>query len=227
MPPPVAQQPLNSSEGPSPVECELAHLFAHPSSVLSVAASSQHLFTGTLASYSDAVEAVINVWSLETYGLVKQLKGHSRSISNMCLSADQRFLFSSSKDGTVRVRTLFLRGCQCHVACCMLHDDVIIFFLLVLKIWSTEDLRCRSVLETPSNMGDVFSVTYLNSQGILAMACQNTSIMLVQLQDGVVVDSGGSSVRLDERSAKVKIFIYFYFTSPFALEGLSLRSFEH
>lgn len=53
-------------------------------------------------------------------------------------------------------------------------------------------------------MGDVFSVTHFGERNILALACQNTSILLVQLSEGIVMDAGGVSVPLDERSVKVR-----------------------
>jgi len=72
-------------------------------------------------------------------------------------------------------------------------------------------------------MGDVFSVTYLQSKNALAMACQNTAILLVQVEKGAVVDVGGTAVPQDERSTKVFHPPHFALPLPLPLERTLIR----
>ncbi|RUS25340.1 WD40-repeat-containing domain protein, partial [Jimgerdemannia flammicorona] len=65
-------------------------------SILSLAASDKYLFSG-----SQGLQ--IYVWDIKIFTLRGLLKGHQGSVLGLTLSPDQRLLFSSSGDGTVRV----------------------------------------------------------------------------------------------------------------------------
>lgn len=68
----------------------------HDGSVLSIAVSSDYIFTGTS-------KGQIVVWSLGTYQLVRTIQAHKRSVLCLFLSQDGKYLFSTACEPIINV----------------------------------------------------------------------------------------------------------------------------
>ncbi|KAI8139626.1 hypothetical protein BJV82DRAFT_626793 [Fennellomyces sp. T-0311] len=90
-------------------------------SVLSLAASNTYLFSGSQSSK-------IHVWDLQIFSLVTTLVGHRGSVLGLTLSPDQRWLFSCSGDGTIRVWNTETLTCAYLIQSC--HDVGDIFSMV-------------------------------------------------------------------------------------------------
>ncbi|KAF2679679.1 glutathione degradosome [Lentithecium fluviatile CBS 122367] len=74
----------------------LSHRMKHDKSILALAVSNQYIFAGTQGGE-------ILVYSLDTYERRKVIEGHKGSVLGLCLSQDQKLLFSSATDPIVNV----------------------------------------------------------------------------------------------------------------------------
>ncbi|KAI9835858.1 MAG: hypothetical protein M1819_001756 [Sarea resinae] len=74
----------------------LFHRVKHNRSILSLAVSDQHIFAGTQGGE-------ILVWSLETYELISTVFAHRGSVLCLCLSPENKLLFSSAGDAIINV----------------------------------------------------------------------------------------------------------------------------
>ncbi|KAH0545258.1 hypothetical protein FGG08_000712 [Glutinoglossum americanum] len=72
----------------------LFHRVKHNNSILALVVSQQHIYAGTQAGE-------ILVWSLKTYEVVATIYGHRSSVLCLCLSEDQKLLFSSAGDAII------------------------------------------------------------------------------------------------------------------------------
>ncbi|KAF2848619.1 glutathione degradosome [Plenodomus tracheiphilus IPT5] len=74
----------------------LSHRMKHDKSILALAVSSQYIFAGTQGGE-------LLVFSLDTYERRRVIHAHKGSVLGLCLSRDQRLLFSSAADPIVNV----------------------------------------------------------------------------------------------------------------------------
>ncbi|QIX02306.1 hypothetical protein AMS68_007823 [Peltaster fructicola] len=85
----------------------LAHRLRHTSSILVIAISDKEIFAGTQAGE-------IVVYGLDTYERRAVVEGHKGSVLGLCLSPDEKLLFSSAGDRIVNVwhTTSLTRACS-------------------------------------------------------------------------------------------------------------------
>ncbi|KAG8994336.1 hypothetical protein FRB93_001592 [Tulasnella sp. JGI-2019a] len=150
-------EPAQCPQAPLP---PLTHTLHHKeTSVLSLAADERWIFSGSQGMS-------IYVWDRDTFQVDRLLEGHTGSVLSLELSAERKWLFSSSGERSSRpfiakpVIELSFAG-----------DSTI-------RIWSTESLTPIFVL-TPFddfNSGDIFSLAYAPSVNTLFFGCQNTSL---------------------------------------------------
>lgn len=74
----------------------VTHRMKHDKSILALAVSESSIFAGTQGGE-------ILVYSLDTYERRKVIEAHKGSVLGLCLSQDQRLLFSSATDPIVNV----------------------------------------------------------------------------------------------------------------------------
>jgi di- and tripeptidase len=74
----------------------LSHRMKHDKSILALTVSDDYIFAGTQGGE-------ILVYSLDTYERRKVIEGHKGSVLGLCLSQDQKLLFSSATDPIVNV----------------------------------------------------------------------------------------------------------------------------
>ncbi|KAF1935766.1 glutathione degradosome [Clathrospora elynae] len=74
----------------------LSHRMKHDKSILTLALSSQYIFAGTQGGE-------LLVYSLDTYERHRVIHAHKGSVLGLCLSQDQKLLFSSAADPIVNV----------------------------------------------------------------------------------------------------------------------------
>ncbi|KAK4968100.1 hypothetical protein LTR66_000527 [Elasticomyces elasticus] len=85
--------PVSEAPGTAPT---LSHRIKHDKSILAVVLSDDYIFAGTEGGE-------ILVYGLTTYEQVKIIEGHKGSVLGLCLSQDQRLLFSSAGDRITNV----------------------------------------------------------------------------------------------------------------------------
>ncbi|TFK70401.1 glutathione degradosome [Pluteus cervinus] len=79
-----------------PALVHLLHDAEKRSSVLSLAATEEYIFSGTQCKY-------ISVWDKKTFALTNTLRGHTGSVLALEYAKEKQWLFSSSGDSTVRI----------------------------------------------------------------------------------------------------------------------------
>jgi len=89
--PDAAEKPVMESHTPA-----LAHRMMHDKSILAIAISSQYIFAGTEGGE-------ILVYSLDTFERRRVIRAHKGSVLGLCLSQDQKLLFSSATDPMINV----------------------------------------------------------------------------------------------------------------------------
>ncbi|CAI6331673.1 unnamed protein product [Periconia digitata] len=87
------QQPDETATASTPA---ITHRMKHDKSILALAVSGQFIFAGTQGGE-------ILVYSLDTYERRKVIEAHRGSVLGLCLSQDQKLLFSSATDPIVNV----------------------------------------------------------------------------------------------------------------------------
>ncbi|AMD19302.1 HBR401Cp [Eremothecium sinecaudum] len=141
-------------------EPPLFHSWSHTHSIISTIAFPQHkiLFAGTH-------DSKILCFDLTTYNLIKTVKvnedsddGFDTKASVLCLakSEDEKYLFSAGTDSIVRVWSV---GC-------------------VLKDFSIR-IQNIAVIYSVMDIGDIFSVKYVDSLDTLIFGCQNASMLYI------------------------------------------------
>lgn len=140
---------LTSSSNP-----ELVHKWGHDYSIISIISFPKRnlLFAGTQ-------DSKILVFTLYTYELIRTIQlGDDQEINTrssvLCLerSIDENYLFSAGADSLVRIWSLYDIGGEVEVE-------------EVATVYSVTDI------------GDIFSITYLDSIQTLVFGCQNASLL--------------------------------------------------
>lgn len=140
---------MESSSNP-----ELVHKWSHGYSIISIISFPKRnlLFAGTQ-------DSKILAFTLYTYELVKTIQlGDDQEINTrssvLCLerSNDENYLFSAGADSLVRVWSLY-------------------------DIGGTVQVREVATVYSVTDIGDIFSITYLDSIQTLVFGCQNASML--------------------------------------------------
>lgn len=140
---------------------ELIHRWNHAFSILSIVA-----FPKKRLLFAGSQDSKILVFDLPTYNLIhtirlgeSQEETHTRS-SVLCLtgSEDENFLFSGGADSLVRIWSVGEKT---------IRDD----FLPVTEI---------ATVYSVTDIGDIFSLAYLDSLETIVFGCQNASLLYVE-----------------------------------------------
>jgi len=141
----------------------ILHRFRHDKSILVLTIAGGLIYAGTQGgeilvrrSHQRAHHTPLTqpqVYTLETYSLVRAVQAHNGSVLGLCLSQDERLLFSSAGDRFVNVWD------------------------------TTEGLAHRASIYSTYDVGDIFCIAYSQRLETVYAGCQNTSIQWYVLKD--------------------------------------------
>lgn len=160
------------------VDPELVHKWGHTFSIISIVSfpKKELLFAGTQ-------DSKILVFNLLTYNLVRTISlGDSDEINTrssvLCLdrSSDENYLFSGGTDSLVRIWSVYE----------------------IDSVSGSVQVEEVATVYSVTDIGDIFSLRYLDSLQTLVFGCQNASLLyLDKVFDRLVADSSKSSSSID------------------------------
>lgn len=167
---------INSDSSTTEINSSVIHRWTHNQSIICLACSSKHglLFCGTQDSY-------ILIFDLFTFQKLGQVKAHTGSVLCLHLAECETILFSESSDSLVKIwniKSVHLGRAQRQV---------------VLKLTHT--------IYSPVDIGDIFSIAWIDSLKTVLFGSQNASISFAHLgkskQEDKANPSSLPSVRYD------------------------------
>lgn len=120
---------------------QILHRFRHDKSILVLVIAGGLIYAGTQGGE-------ILVYTLGTYERVRSVRAHNGSVLGLCLSQDERLLFSSAGDRFVNVWD------------------------------TAEGLRHLASIYSTYDVGDIFCISYSEGLETIYLGCQNTSIQV-------------------------------------------------